>query len=283
MNTLKVILLMGVLSVLMVVVGQIIGGGTGAFLMLILSLGMNLFMYWNSDKIALKSSGAVPVSPEQAPELYEMTAELTQRAHLPMPAIYVIPSEVPNAFATGRNPEHAAIAVTTGIMQALSYEELSGVLGHELTHVKNRDILIQSLASAFATCISWIGSLAFWFSDDDEGSSWLGSLFAMIAAPFLAMLLQLAISRSCEYRADKGGGEMCGNPEYLASALEKIEYYVQHSEPMPQARPAMENMYIVNPLEGVSSAVANLMSTHPSTDKRIARLHEQAQALNRGR
>ena len=198
----------------------------------------------------------------------------------------IINSDVPNAFATGRNPSHAAVAVTTGIMRVLDYNELSGVLGHELTHVKNRDILISTIAAAMAGVISWIANIAQWAAifgvgrsdDDEEGGGLLGSLVTIIIAPIAAFLIQMAISRSREYAADKGGGEICGNPEYLASALAKIDYYAKHAQPLPDATPATAHMFIVNPLEGVGSTIMNLFSTHPATEDRIARLHAQAQA-----
>lgn len=223
---------------------------------------------------------------EEAPELYGMVEQLAANAHLPMPKLCIINSDVPNAFATGRNPSHAAVAVTTGIMRVLDYNELSGVLGHELTHVKNRDILISTIAAAMAGVISWIANIAQWAAifgvgrsdDDEEGGGLLGSLVTIIIAPIAAFLIQMAISRSREYAADKGGGEICGNPEYLASALAKIDYYAKHAQPLPDATPATAHMFIVNPLEGVGSTIMNLFSTHPATEDRIARLHAQAQA-----
>ena len=286
MNTLKTLILMALLTGIMVAVGGSFGGTSGATVMLLISLGMNLFSYWFSAPMVLRAYGAQEVTREEAPELYGMVEQLAANAHLPMPKLCIINSDVPNAFATGRNPSHAAVAVTTGIMRVLDYNELSGVLGHELTHVKNRDILISTIAAAMAGVISWIANIAQWAAifgvgrsdDDEEGGGLLGSLVTIIIAPIAAFLIQMAISRSREYAADKGGGEICGNPEYLASALAKIDYYAKHAQPLPDATPATAHMFIVNPFEGVGSTIMNLFSTHPATEDRIARLHAQAQA-----
>ncbi|WP_308547517.1 zinc metalloprotease HtpX [uncultured Selenomonas sp.] len=286
MNTLKTLILMALLTGIMVAVGGSFGGTSGATVMLLISLGMNLFSYWFSAPMVLRAYGAQEVTRAEAPELYGMVEQLAANAHLPMPKLCIINSDVPNAFATGRNPSHAAVAVTTGIMRVLDYNELSGVLGHELTHVKNRDILISTIAAAMAGVISWIANIAQWAAifgvgrsdDDEEGGGLLGSLVTIIIAPIAAFLIQMAISRSREYAADKGGGEVCGNPEYLASALAKIDYYAKHAQPLPDATPATAHMFIVNPLEGVGSTIMNLFSTHPATEDRIARLHAQAQA-----
>ncbi|MCI6751496.1 MAG: zinc metalloprotease HtpX [Selenomonas bovis] len=286
MNTLKTLILMALLTGIMVAVGGSFGGTSGATVMLLISLGMNLFSYWFSAPMVLRAYGAQEVTREEAPELYGMVEQLAANAHLPMPKLCIINSDVPNAFATGRNPSHAAVAVTTGIMRVLDYNELSGVLGHELTHVKNRDILISTIAAAMAGVISWIANIAQWAAifgvgrsdDEEEGGGLLGSLVTIIIAPIAAFLIQMAISRSREYAADKGGGEVCGNPEYLASALAKIDYYAKHAQPLPDATPATAHMFIVNPLEGVGSTIMNLFSTHPATEDRIARLHAQAQA-----
>lgn len=286
MNTLKTLILMALLTGIMVAVGGSFGGTSGATVMLLISFGMNLFSYWFSAPMVLRAYGAQEVTREEAPELYGMVEQLAANAHLPMPKLCIINSDVPNAFATGRNPSHAAVAVTTGIMRVLDYNELSGVLGHELTHVKNRDILISTIAAAMAGVISWIANIAQWAAifgvgrsdDDEEGGGLLGSLVTIIIAPIAAFLIQMAISRSREYAADKGGGEVCGNPEYLASALAKIDYYAKHAQPLPDATPATAHMFIVNPLEGVGSTIMNLFSTHPATEDRIARLHAQAQA-----
>ncbi len=285
MNIFKTFLLMALLTGLMVAVGGAVGGSSGAMIMLVISIGMNFASYWFSDSIVLKSYNAREVSAADAPQLYNIVAKLAKNASLPMPRVYVIDSDVPNAFATGRNPDHAAVAVTTGIMKVLDANEISGVLGHELAHVKHRDILIGTIAASMAGVISMIGSIVQWGaifgtrSDDDNGG-WLGFLATVILAPIAASLIQLAVSRSREYDADKTGGEICGNPIYLADALEKIEYYAQHSAPMPQAGTATAHMFIINPLENSKKALKNLFSTHPPTDDRIAHLREQARDMH---
>ncbi|MBB5334997.1 zinc metalloprotease HtpX [Pectinatus brassicae] len=286
MNMIKTTALMALLMALLIAVGGLVGGQHGAFLMFIVALGMNFFSYWFSDSIVLKMSNAHEVNEDDAPTLYRLVAELAQRANLPMPRVYIMDTDAPNAFATGRNPSHAAVAVTTGIMSALEYEELAGVLAHELTHVKNRDILIGSIAATFAAAISMLANMAQWAAifgfgrsnDDDDNGGIIGLLVAVIVAPLAATIIQLAISRSREYSADKGGGEICGNPLALASALEKIEYYAQHRM-MPQATQSTEHMYIINPFAGKKISFASLFSTHPATADRIARLKEQAQNM----
>ena len=272
MNIIKTMLLMALLTGIMVAVGGAAGGSEGALFMLIISLGMNFFSYWFSDSIVLKSYNAREVSAADAPQLYNLVSNLAQKANLPMPRVYIIDSNVPNAFATGRNPSHAAVAVTTGIMNALDYNELSGVLGHELAHVKHRDILISTIAASMAGVSGG--------RSDDERSSGLGLIFTAILAPIAAMLIQMAISRSREYDADKTGGEICGNPIYLANALEKIEYYARNSAPMEQAGTATAHMFIINPLEGSKKFLTGLFSTHPDTEDRIAHLREQARSMN---
>ena len=277
---------MALLTGIMVAVGGAAGGSEGALFMLIISLGMNFFSYWFSDSIVLKSYNAREVSAADAPQLYNLVSNLAQKANLPMPRVYIIDSNVPNAFATGRNPSHAAVAVTTGIMNALDYNELSGVLGHELAHVKHRDILISTIAASMAGVISYVAQIAQWGAifgggrSDDERSSGLGLIFTAILAPIAAMLIQMAISRSREYDADKTGGEICGNPIYLANALEKIEYYARNSAPMEQAGTATAHMFIINPLEGSKKFLTGLFSTHPDTEDRIAHLREQARSMN---
>ena len=282
MNTIKTAMLMALLMALMVSVGGAFGGQSGATIMLVIAIGMNFFSYWYSDKMVLSSYGAREIGPQDAPELYHMVETLSQRAELPMPKLCIIDSNEPNAFATGRNPDHAAVAVTTGIMRTLNYNELSGVIAHELSHVKHRDILISSIAATFATVISWVAQMAQWAaifgtrSDDDERGGLLGTLATIIIAPFAAMLIQMAISRSREYDADKSGGEICGNPNYLADALEKIEYYTMNTRPMEQATPATSHLFIINPLKNSGRTLMSLFSTHPMTEDRIARLREQA-------
>jgi len=285
MNIFKTVVLMALLSGILIAVGGSLGGSYGAMIMLIISLGMNFFSYWFSDSIVLKSYNAREVTATEAPQIYEIVSRLAQKADLPMPKVYIIDSEVPNAFATGRNPSHAAVAVTTGIMKVLDYNEISGVLGHELAHVKHRDILTGTIAAAMASVISMIAQIAQWgaifgsSNDDEDNGGGLGFLVTALVAPVAATIIQLAISRSREYDADKSGGEYCGNPNYLANALEKIEYYAQHAAPMTQAGTATAHMFIVNPLENAKATFKNLFSTHPATDERIARLHEQARAL----
>ena len=283
MNTLKTTLLMALLSGILVAVGGAIGGSHGAAIMLLISLGMNFFSYWYSDSIVLRAYSAQEVTAEQAPELYRLVANLAANAGLPMPKVCIIDSDVPNAFATGRNPSHAAVAVTTGIMRVLQYDELGGVLAHELSHIKRRDTLISTIAASIAGVISMIANIAQWAaifgmgrSDDDDNGGLVGSLFTIIVAPIAAMLIQMAISRSREYEADKSGGQICGNPLALASALEKIEYYAQHARPMEQATPATSHLFIVNPLKNSGRALMSLFSTHPATADRIARLRAQA-------
>ena len=232
MNTIKTTILMALLTGLLVAVGGFFGGSHGAAIMLVISLGMNFFSYWFSDSIVLRAYDAREIDESQAPELYRLVQGLAANAELPMPKVCIIDTDIPNAFATGRNPSHAAVAVTTGIMRALQYEELGGVLAHELSHIKHRDTLISTIAASIAGVISMIANIAQWAaifgigrsSDDDDNGGLVGMLFTIIVAPIAAMLIQLAISRSREYDADKSGGQICGNPLALASALEKIEY-----------------------------------------------------------
>ena len=275
---------MALLTGLLVAVGGFFGGSHGAAIMLVISLGMNFFSYWFSDSIVLRAYDAREIDESQAPELYRLVQGLAANAELPMPKVCIIDTDIPNAFATGRNPSHAAVAVTTGIMRALQYEELGGVLAHELSHIKHRDTLISTIAASIAGVISMIANIAQWAaifglgrsSDDDDNGGLVGMLFTIIVAPIAAMLIQLAISRSREYEADKSGGQICGNPLALASALEKIEYYAQNAHPMEQATPATSHMFIINPLANSGKMLMNLFSTHPATADRIARLREQA-------
>lgn len=285
MNIFKTFVLMALLTGLMVAIGGQLGGSYGAMIMLVISIGMNFFSYWFSDSIVLKSYNAREISEADSPQLYKIVETLAKNAELPMPRVYVIDSDVPNAFATGRNPDNAAVAVTTGIMRALDYNEISGVLGHELAHVKHRDILIGTIAASMAGVVSLVANIVQWGaifgtrSDDDNGGL-VGTLATIILAPIAATLIQLAVSRSREYDADKTGGEICGNPMYLANALEKIEYYAQHAAPMSQAGTATAHMFIINPLENSKKMMKNLFSTHPDTDDRIAHLREQARDMH---
>mgnify|MGYP001017368311 CR=1 FL=1 len=288
MNSLKTTMLMALLMALMVALGGIFAGHTGMTVMLIIALGMNFFSYWFSDRMVLSMYNAQEIDRSSAPELYGLVEKLAGRAGLPMPRVYIINEDAPNAFATGRNPSNAAVAVTTGLMRALDYNEISGVLGHELAHVKHRDILISTIAATMATVISYAASIAQWAaifgsgrsSDDDNNGGIIGLIATAIIAPIAAALIQMAISRSREYSADEGGAEICGNPNYLAAALEKIEYYAVHGAPLPEATPATAHMCIINPLTGRDISFKSLFSTHPDTQERIARLREQAQRMN---
>ena len=287
MNSIKTTMLMALLMGLMVALGGAFAGHTGMTVMLVIALGMNFFSYWFSDRMVLSMYNAQEVDRQSAPELYGLVEKLAGRAQLPMPRVYIINEDAPNAFATGRNPSNAAVAVTTGLMRALDYNEISGVLGHELAHVKHRDILISTIAATMATVISYAASIAQWAaifgggrsSDDDRGGI-IGLIATAIIAPIAAALIQMAISRSREYSADEGGAEICGNPNYLASALEKIEYYALHGAPLSEATPATAHMCIINPLTGRDISFKSLFSTHPDTQERIARLREQAQRMN---
>lgn len=279
MNNLKTLMLMVLLCAMMIFVGGLVGGKSGMMIMLMISLGMNAFSYWFSDSMVLKMYNAREVSRNEAPQLYGLVENLAANAQLPMPKVCIIESEVPNAFATGRNPSHAAVAVTTGIMRTLDYNELSGVLGHELAHVKNRDILTGTIAAMMATVISYGVQFFALFggrSDDDEGGNPIAGLVAVILAPLAASLIQMAISRSREYEADHDGAEICGNANYLADALEKIEYYALNGRQMSDATPATAHMFIINPFSGAMSSMKKLFSTHPETSERIARLRAQA-------
>jgi len=282
MNRFKTFLLMMVLTVLFILVGSAIGGKGGAMFAFVLAALMNFVSYWFSDKIVLRMYGAKQVTQSEAPELYQIVGELTNKASLPMPKVYVIENDAPNAFATGRNPDHAAVAVTTGILRILSRDELMGVIGHELSHVQHRDILISTIAATMAGAISMLASMARWgamfggfrSSNDEEGGGGgniLVVLFVSIFASIAAMLIQLAISRSREYLADEGGAHL-SHPMALASALGKLETAAQRI-PM-NANPSTAHLFIVNPLRG--GGVLSLFSTHPPIEERIARLEEMA-------
>ena len=280
-NNLKTVVLLGSLAGLMVWLGNAIGGRGGAVMGLLLAALMNFGAYWFSDKMALKMSRARPVSRAEAPELYAMVRSLTQRAGLPMPSLHIIPSDQPNAFATGRNPSHAAVAVTEGLLHMLSPAELEGVLAHELAHVRNRDILISSVAATIAGAISFLATMARWgamFGGGDEEDSPGGIvavLVASIVAPIAAMIMQLAVSRSREFQADAVGAEIAGRPQGLASALRKLEVAARR---VPMAvNPSAAPMFIVNPLSGSwAHGAARLFSTHPPTEERVRRLQEMA-------
>lgn len=278
MNILKTMVLMVGLSLLLLWAGAAFGGKSGMTIALIFALAMNAFTYWFSDKIVLKIYRAQQVSESDAPELYSIVRRLAQKAEIPMPKVYRINQDQPNAFATGRNPNHAAVAVTTGIMRILSREELEGVIGHELAHVKHRDILISTIAATIAVAISYLAQMAQWAMifggrhNDDEGGNPLAALVMMIVAPIAAMLIQMAISRSREYAADSGGAKIAGNPHHLADALKKLHLSSQRI-PM-HAQPATAHMFIVNPLSGKN--LMKLFSTHPPIEERVARLESMA-------
>ncbi len=275
MNSFKTMLLMVTLTLMLVMVGAFIGGRTGMTMALVMAFGMNFIAYWFSDKIVLRMYGAREVTESEAPDLYNIVRRLAQRAELPMPKVCIINQDQPNAFATGRNPEHGTVAVTTGIMKILSRDELEGVIAHELAHIKHRDILVSTIAAAIAGAISYLAQMAQWAmifgggrSDDDEGSSPVATIVMMIVGPIAAMLVQMAISRSREFGADEGGAMIAGNPMSLANALGKLEV-AAHRVPM-NANPATSHMFIVNPLSG--GALMKLFSTHPPMEERIARL-----------
>jgi len=281
MNHFKTFILMLVLTGIFILVGTAIGGRSGAIYAFVFAGLMNFIMYWFSDKIVLRMYGAKEVAQGEAPELYGIVAELTSKASLPMPKIYIMENETPNAFATGRNPEHAAVAVTSGILRILSKEELMGVIGHELSHIQHRDILISTIAATMAGAISMLASMARWGaifgvgrSDDEEGGGGGNFLFVLlftIVGSVAAMLIQMAISRSREYLADEGGAHLA-HPLSLAKALGKLDMAAQRN-PM-EANPSTAHMFIVNPLTG--GGVLSLFSTHPPIEERIARLEEMA-------
>jgi heat shock protein HtpX len=267
--------LMAALGGLLVVIGFATLGAKGGLLFLGIAFVINFVSYFFSDKIALKASGAQPVTEEEDPKLYQMVRELTTRADLPMPRLYVIPQAQANAFATGRNPKHAAVAVTQGIREQLTDEELKGVLGHELTHVAHYDILTQSVAAAIGSAITWIAYMLLWFGDDNSPLGLVSSLALFLLAPISASLIQLAISRQREYSADAGGAELSGNPESLASALLRLEAGSQ-ATPM-KVNQATEPLYIIKPFHG--GGVAKLFSTHPPTEERVRRLRQMRPAI----
>ena len=278
MNTFKTAFLLTGLTLLLVLAGEYFGGRSGMVLAFVFAAGMNFFSYFYSDKLALKMYRAQPVTREQLPRAYEVVERMTQRMGMPMPKIYVIPTDSPNAFATGRNPQHASVAVTHGILGLLNDDELEGVLAHELGHVKNRDILTSSVAATLAGAITMLARMGFWASmftgyggdsRDERGGGGMGALFMLILAPIAATLIQLAVSRSREYEADATGAHITGNPYALASALEKLDTY---SKRLPMAAsPSNAHLFIVAPVISARD-LANLFSTHPPIAKRIERL-----------
>jgi heat shock protein HtpX len=280
MNALKTTFLMALLTVLFVFAGQALGGQQGMVMAFGLAIVMNLFSYWFSHKIVLAMYHAKEVTEAEAPELHSIVRNLATRGGLPMPKVYIIPGETPNAFATGRNPKHSVVAVTEGILRILNRDELSGVIGHELSHIQHRDILIGTIAATFAGAISMLAHMAQWAmifgggrgSDDDRRGNGLVMILMIILAPIAAMLIQMAVSRSREYGADAGGAKLCGNPLSLASALKKLEAGAKY---MPMdASPATAHMFIVSPLTG--RGFTTLFRTHPLTEDRVARLEALA-------
>jgi heat shock protein HtpX len=284
MNTLKTVVLLTFLTVLLVFAGGALGGRNGMIIAFLMALVMNFVSYWFSDKIVLAMYKAQPVTEAQAPDLHAMIRRLTQKAGLPMPKVYIIPEEALNAFATGRNPEHGVVAVTEGIMRALDREELEGVIAHELAHIKHRDILTGTIVATIAGAISMLAQMAHWAmlfgggrrDDSDEGGSPIVALVMMIVAPIAAMLVQMAISRTREYEADKGGAAIAGNPYGLANALLKLERGAQ-IVPMHDAKPATAHMFIMNPLTG--GGLMKLFSTHPPIAERVKRLKEMPRGM----
>jgi heat shock protein HtpX len=279
MNALRTTFLMALLTVLLVLAGGAIGGKSGMTFALVMAGVMNFVSYWFSDKIVLAMYGAKEVSEAEYPEFFGLVRQLAVQAGIPMPRVYIIPSETPNAFATGRNPDHAAVAATAGIMRILTRDELMGVMAHELSHVKHRDILISSIAATVAGAITYLAHMAQWAAifgggrdRDEEGGGVFGMLIMAIVAPIAAMLIQMAISRAREYEADKGGAEVSGNPLHLANALKKLE--MSNRQIPMQAEAATAHMFIVNPLTG--GGLMSLFSTHPPIEERVRRLEEMA-------
>lgn len=283
MNSIKTVFLMTLLAVIMMAIGGAFGGRHGMMIMFLVATGMNFFSYWFSDSIVLRMYHAEEV--DSSHRLYRIVQDLAERAELPMPKVYIIPTEVPNAFATGRNPSHSAVAATAGILEMLDDDEIRGVLAHEMSHVLHRDILISTIVACFASAISLVANMAQWAAifgrggDDDEGSNPIALIATIIIAPIAAALIQMAISRTREYMADEEGGRMIDDPLALARALAKIDNYA-HYRVMPGATNATAHMCIINPLAGISGGVASLFSTHPPTEKRIERLQELDRELH---
>ena len=280
-NTLKMAGLLAALTGLFVIIGGYVGGVGGATIFLVMALVMNGVMFWFSDKLALRMAGAREVSEAEAPELHSMVSHLSTLARLPKPRVYLIETDTPNAFATGRSPKHSAVAVTTGIQHLLTKDELAGVIAHELAHIRNRDTLISTVVGSVAGAITWIATMLQWSAifggmgrDDEEGGNMIGMLAMAILAPIAATIIQLAISRSREFSADAGGAQILGDPLPLASALEKLQMGNMR-RPLAHANPATEHLYIVNPFGGTRT-MSKLFSTHPPTEERIAKLQQMA-------
>jgi heat shock protein HtpX len=281
MNNLKVFGLMALLTALVVAVGGALGGQSGMLIALAMAAGMNVLMYWTSGSMVLRMYGARTITREQAPELYDMVDRLRTRAGLPMPTLAVAPHAQPNAFATGRNPEHAVVCVTQGILQVVSHDELEGVLAHELAHVRNRDMLLQTFTATLAGALSYLAQMEMWSlflgGGRDRDRNPMVAILGLLVAPLAAGLVQMAISRQREYKADAVGAEICGRPLALASALRKLDAYA-HRIPMDVA-PAVAPLAQVNPLAAVHGGIAGLFSTHPPTERRVAALEAIAQRM----
>jgi len=274
-------MLLAFMTALFMAVGYLIGGGSGMMIAFLIAAGMNFFSYWNADKMVLRMHHAVEVDERNAPEYYGIVRDLSARAGLPMPKTYLIQNPQPNAFATGRNPENAAVAATTGLLERLSYEEVAGVMAHELAHIQNRDTLTMTITATLAGAISMLGNFAFFFGGNRENNSnplgFIGVLVAMIVAPLAAAIVQMAISRTREYSADRRGAEICGQPLWLASALGKIAKNAELiRNPDAERNPATAPLFIINPLSG--ERMDNLFSTHPATENRISALREMARS-----
>lgn len=285
MNIIRTAMLLAFMTALFMVVGYLIGGGSGMMIAFIIAMGMNLFSYWNSDKMVLRMYNAREVDQHSAPEYYRIVSTLAKQAGLPQPRVYIIDNPQPNAFATGRNPHHAAVAATTGLLQSLSSEELAGVLAHELAHVRHYDTLTMTMTATLAGAISMLGNFALFLGRgrDSNGNSnpigIIGTLIAIIVAPFAAMMVQMAISRTREYAADRKGAEICGNPLWLASALKKIAQGARNIvNEEAEHNPTTAHMFIINPL--TNQGMDNLFSTHPATENRIAALYKMAQKMD---
>ena len=285
MNYLRTAMLLAGLTALFMGVGFLIGGANGAMIALVVAAAMNVFSYWNSDRLVLSMHGAQEADARSAPDLYALVADLARRADLPMPKVYLMDNPQPNAFATGRDPEHAAVAATTGLMRMLNRDELAGVIAHELAHIKNRDTLIMTITATIAGAISMLAQFGMFFGgnrdNNNGGVGIIGTLAMVILAPIAAMLVQMAISRTREYSADKIGAMISGRPDALASALNKIAGAAQMVEnPTAEQNPATAHLFIINPLSG--HRMDNLFSTHPATENRIAALQHLAQEIGRG-
>ncbi|NNJ74166.1 MAG: zinc metalloprotease HtpX [Anderseniella sp.] len=277
MNYMKTAMLLAGMTALFLVIGFMLGGETGMIIAFVFAAGTNVYAYWNSDKAVLSMHGAEPASETQNPELYAMIARLAENASLPMPKVYVMDNPQPNAFATGRNPENAAVAATTGLLQQLNYDEIEGVMAHELAHVQNHDTLIMTVTATIAGAISMLANFAMFFGGRDRNNplGLIGTIAMMVLAPIAAMLVQMAISRTREYAADKRGAEICGKPQALADALRKIASGAKQIEnDTAEANPATAHMFIINPLSG--ARMDNLFSTHPNTDNRIEALEQMS-------